>query len=141
MAGNEAQDVMLYAVAWNEEAAILLHGAAGGDATYGMDDLRREVQAGLAVLYSVMLGRDRLGYVVLWVDDFGRTKELVIQTGEAFNNHNFAAQVTLPALEAFARSRGCLSMRTHCSGGSRFIAALRKAGWRKTEIVMRKGVA
>ncbi|OEJ64651.1 hypothetical protein [Magnetovibrio blakemorei] len=137
---EQTQNVNLKSVAWNEQAAILLQGAAGVDPTYTLDDLRREVIEGHATLYLVSLGADALGYVVLWVDDFGRTRELVIQAGEAFRNHKSAARLTLPALENFARSRGCASMRTHVAGGSRFIGSLRDAGFRKTEVVFKKGV-
>nr|BDD44510.1 hypothetical protein 10 [Moraxellaceae bacterium] len=139
MAG-EKQQVILTPTTWNEEAAMLLQGAAGNDPTYTMDDLRREVMDGDATLYGVSLGPDRLGYVVLWIDDFGRTKELVIQAGEAFQAHKLAARVTLPALREFARSRGCATMRTHVTAGSRYIRALREFGFRKTEYVLKAGV-
>lgn len=118
----------------------MLRGAAGIDPTYTMDDLRREVLDGYATLYRVTLGADTLGYVVLWVDDFGRTKELVVQTGEAIRDHVYAARVALPVIEAKAGALGCSSMRVHVAGGSRFIRELKRFGFRKTESVLKKGL-
>jgi len=130
------QKVNLQAVEWSVQAANALAGAAGNDPTYTMDDLQREIKDGSATLYAVQLGQERLGYVVLWVDDFGGTKELVIQSGRALARDNWAVAMTLPVLRAFAKSRGCLSMRAHSSDGA-MIGRLKKGGFHRAETVMR----
>lgn len=132
-----SQQVSLRPVPWSHEAAQLLNGAAGVDPTYTMDDLEREIQTGVATLYSVERGQSRLGYIVLWVENFGGTKELVIQSGKAFARERWAVKETLPVIEAFARANGCKSMRAH-SSDSPMIGHLKRYGFRKTEIVLKK---
>lgn len=122
---------------WNEEAAALLAGAAGNDPTYSMSDLQNEVQNGVATLYEVLHGAEtRLGYVVLWVEDIGQTKELIIQSGAALARSDFAVSVVIPAIAEFARSRGCLTMRAH-TNDKRMMRRLLQAGFHKAEVVVR----
>lgn len=135
--------VSLKPVLWSEEAAHLLEGATGTDPTYTLADLEREVRQGAATLYCVVLGSTgnmvKLGYVVLWVDNFGAMKELVIQAGEAFANldPDLAARAALPAIDAMALRLGCGASRCHVSI-NKFMKALKKAGYNRAEVVFRK---
>jgi len=136
---ENSQKVVLKPSIWNEQAAQLLAGAAGNDPTYSMADLENEINRGSATLYAVGIGGALAGYVVLWLDDFGGTKELVIQSGRALSNSALAIKLTLPALADFARQRGAISMRAH-SNDPAMIKLLTRFGFKKSEIVLRAQV-
>lgn len=134
----DTQKIVMQRVSWNAEAERLLAGATGDDSTYTLTDLRNEVVSGMAELHLVTLGPDKLGYVVLYFEDFGGTRECVLQMGEAFANWAQAAGYALQVIEAYAIQQGAKSMRAHVQKGGR-LAALRNAGFRQAEIVVRKG--
>jgi len=134
---RKAAGVKFLVSQWNPEAELLLAGAAGNDPTYTLADLKREISSGHATLYAVMVDGMKVGYAVLWIEDFGRTKELVIQAGEAFGSNRDAFKRAIPALKQFAQERGCLSMRSH-SNDPRNIGLLKSNGFRKAEVVMRQ---
>jgi hypothetical protein len=123
---------------WNEEAERLLAGAAGNDPTYTLADLRREVQTGAAGLWVFHHGAEKLGYAVLFIEDFGGTKELVLQAGEAFASWPAAALKALHVIKAYALQSGCASMRSHIQGNGQRARVLKRAGFRRAEIVMRE---
>lgn len=131
------EKVALRPVPWSGEAEQALAGADGASKAYTMADLAREVQTGSATLYAVYQGAARLGFVVLWFDNFGGTKELVIQSGRAFANERRAVALALPVIEQFARAAGCVGMRTH-SNDSPMMGHLKRYGFKKSEIVLRK---
>lgn len=127
--------------AWTPEVARLLAGAAGVDPTYTIDDMAREVgdPTNSSNLFVFHWKGKRIGYAVLFVEDFGGTKELVLQAGEAFISWERAALLAIGQIEAYALRMGCLSMRSHIQIGGR-LKVMKKAGFRQSEIVVRKRV-
>lgn len=134
---NVSPKVALNPAPWTVEAATLLAGAAGNSPTYTMSDLEREVNTGSATLYGVFINEVKIGFVVLWWEDFGGTRELIIQSGAAFAADDKAVAITLPVIEEFAKSIGCTSMRAH-SNDKAMIKRLLRYGFAKTEIVVQK---
>jgi hypothetical protein len=129
----------LTAVPWNADAARLLEGAAGNDPTYTMADVRREVDEGFATLYRVTLGPEVLGYIVAWIDRFGDTPELVLQSGEGFKANDRAFRLALPAIDRLAQRNGCRTIRSHPSDAKK-LAILKRNGFAKAEVVVRRVV-
>ena len=132
--------ISLEITTWSHEAALALAGAAGNDPTYTLNDLQREIMSGAADLFQVVRGFgdqvEILGFLVLWVEDFGGTKELVLQSGAALGHNSAAVRATLPVLASFARDHGCLSMRAHVSDPT-LMGLLRRGGFHKAETVLR----
>lgn len=125
--------------AWSDQVEVALAGATGNDPTYSMGDLKREIETGTATLYVVFANDERLGWLVLWIDDFGSTKEMVIQSGAAIGREPRALQLAMPAVEKLARAHGCLTIRAHVNDGGRF-RNLKRNGFIKSETVMRKAL-
>ena len=138
MAGPTPQ-VILQPASWNADAERLLAGAAGNDPTYTMGDLRREVETGAATLYRASVGSEMLGYIVAWVDRFGDTPELVLQSGEGFRDNARAFAIALPAIEELARRNGARTIRAH-SNDAKKIGILKRSGFARAEVVVRKVV-
>jgi len=134
------EKVALHPAEWNTEAEALLAGATGDNATYTVADLRASVQGGQSTLYLVSVGREKLGYVVLFTEDFGGTKELVIQVGEAFAHHEKSARLAIPAILEIGRGLGCATARSHLVSG-RFARSFKRAGFQKIETVYQMRIA
>ncbi len=131
--------VIMEPAAWSEEAESALAGATGNDPTYTLGDLQHEIESGTATLYLVTAGNERLGWLVLWVENFGGTRELVIQSGAAIGREPRALRMAMPAIEKLGRSLGCSTMRAHLTDGAR-LRAMRRSGFSKAETVMRKAL-
>lgn len=132
--------VFLKRQGWSEEAAHYLAGATGSDPSYTIDELRKEVQTGRCNLFLVIekteQGLDRLGFVVLWVDNFGNSPELVVQAGVSFDERAGALKKTMPALVQVMKDSGCASMRVHVEGRAR-VNLFEKNGFAVAETVLR----
>lgn len=133
--------VFLKRQGWSDEAAHYLAGATGSDPSYTIEELRKEVQAGRCNLFLVIeeseQGRlDRLGFVVLWVDNFGASPELVVQAGVSFEEQAGALKKTMPALVQVMKDSGCASMRVHVEGRAR-VNLFEKNGFAVAETVLR----
>lgn len=143
--GADPSKVAFRQVPWNAEAEALLASAVEHDAVYGVADMRREVEAGSSRLFAVIdYARGapvRLGYVVAWIEPFGGTPEMVLQAGEALGNTIRAIPYVWPAIEAWARGQGALTIRVHVARGNRGRArALTALGMEAVETVYRKRV-
>lgn len=134
---SQKVEISMRKVAWNDEAERLLAGAAGNDPTYTLSDIRREVEGGTSDLFVFHYGTEKLGYAVLWFDNYGGTKELVLQCGEAFMSWRRAAHLALQVIKAYAIKEGCHSMRSHIQRGDR-LAVMMRAGFRRSEIVVKQ---
>lgn len=132
-------NVLLKRQGWSDEAAHYLAGATGSDPSYTIEELRKEVQAGRCNLFLVIeeteQGLDRLGFVVLWVDNFGASPELVVQAGVSFDEAG-ALKKTMPALVQVMKDSGCASMRVHVEGRAR-VSLFEKNGFAVAETVLR----
>lgn len=135
------EKVTMELAAWSAEVEALLAGAAGDDSTYTLADMAREVvdPSNSSQLFLFRLGGRKIGYAVLFVEDFGSTRELVLQAGEAFISWPEAAAHALRAIESYALRMGCATMRSHVQKGGR-LGAMKRAGFRQSEIVVRKRV-
>lgn len=135
-------NVLLKRQGWSEEAAHYLAGATGSDPSYTIEELRKEVQAGRCNLFLVIeeteqgQGLNRLGFVVLWVDNFGQSPELVVQAGVSFDESAGALKKTMPVLVQVMKDSGCASMRVHVEGRAR-VNLFEKNGFAVAETVLR----
>ena len=133
-------NVFLKRQGWSDEAAYYLSGATGSDPSYTIEELRREVQAGRCNLFLVIEekkeGLGRIGFVVLWVDNFGNAPELVVQAGVSFDEQAGALKKTMPALVQVMKDSGCASMRVHVEGRAR-VSLFEKNGFAVAETVLR----
>jgi hypothetical protein len=133
------EQVTLRAVAWNDEAQALLARAIGNNPSYSVEELAAEVENRSSVLFLVEAGRERLGYVAAFIEEFGGGKELVLQAGAALQNDLNALRRAMPAFSRFAERNGCTSIRAHMGDMAR-AKMMKRAGFELAEYVVRKGV-
>ncbi len=131
--------VHLIRAAWTEEVEELLADAAGNDPTYTVADLRKEVFDGQTHLIAVRDGAATVGYFCYWIDRYGTAAEMVIQAGASFLSFSNALKRAMPQIEALARRHGAEYIRSHPSSPVK-ARALRRAGFKQSEIVVRKAV-
>lgn len=127
---------------WNEEAERRLAANLDPkDPTYSIDELRREVERGTSWLYEVHEGARFLGWIVLFVEDFGGHREMIIQNGAAVVADSDLLGRTMAAVEPYARALGCVTIRTHIMTGRRSLAKkFKRLGYREAEVVLRKAI-
>lgn len=127
---------------WSVEAEALLQEATGSHPAYTVSDIRHEVETGKARLMVVIdhnTGQPvNLGYIVVWIEPFGGTPELVLQAGAAFVNTLGTVKHVVPAMVRLMLENKCATMRAHCNPA--MARALKKARFKQAEIVMRFGV-
>ncbi|MEG3641614.1 hypothetical protein [Magnetococcus sp. PR-3] len=128
---------------WSDHAEKLLSGALDpDDSTYTIEELKKEVQAGKSELFRCELllddGWRLLGWGVLFIEDFGGGRECVFQAGASLTHAVKSLKVAIPAVEEWARSNGCVSVRTHIVRGR---GSLKRAflgvGFKEVETVLR----
>ena len=136
------EKVSLRQGAWNDDAAIRLAANLDPkDPTYSIQELAREVSAGTSWLFEVHQGSAFLGWIVLFVDDFGGGRELVIQNGAAVVNDANILRLVMGSVEPYARQLGCSVIRTHISTSKKGLARKFKAlGFNEAETILRKAV-
>lgn len=140
-----AENVGFIQEAWSAQADALLVGATGSNPSYTVNELRREVEAGQARLFRVVdrqaAGDRLLGYVVLWVEEFGGGRELVIQAGAKLTNLRWdVLRYVQPGFERLTLENDCSSMRVHLSDPA-LEAKFKRLGWRREEVVLRRPVS
>lgn len=133
------EQVTLRSVAWNDEAQALLARAIGNNPSYSVDELAAEVESRSSALFLVEAGQERLGYVAVFIEEFGGGKEMVLQAGAALQNDLNALRRAMPAFERFAKRNNCTSIRAHMGDMPR-VKMMKKAGFALAEYVVRKGV-
>jgi len=131
-------------VGWSVEAEALLQEATGSNPSYTVVELRNEVETGSAHLKAVIdhnTGKPvLLGFVVVWIEGFGGNNELVLQAGAAFVNTLATGRYVVPAMVRLMHENQCNTMRAHTDyGNGAMQRALKRAGFKRVEIVMRYG--
>ncbi len=130
-------------VTWNDHAADLLAGATGSNPTYTINELQQEVASGLVKLMQVTEKQNDdivlLGYICMFIDNFGGSNELVLQAGAAVSKEANILKKVIPMFEKIAFDSGCVAMRVHVEGGARE-RAFKTNGFKYSETVMRKSV-
>ena len=136
--------VILRRDAWNMQAESLLAPTLDeGDPTFSLSELQQSVLSGRSTLFQVIeqvSGRPDalLGWVVVFVEHFGGSAELVLQTGAALQNTSGSFAKAVPEIIKFARSQGCSSVRSHVLVKNSYLGRLfGKQGFQKAEVVYR----
>lgn len=135
--------VGLKAAPWTPMVERLMEGATGSDPSYTVAELRQEVEAGQVHLFAVVEGGQEggalLGYVCVWVDQFGGGSDLVIQAGVALQGEAGALAKAMPVFRSMARENGCTAIRVHVEGSKR-MKLFKSVGFEHAEHVMRARV-
>lgn len=136
------QNIAFIIEGWNDDAELALSGAAGGNPSYSINELKNEVldTANATNLFKIMYaGTEIIGWVVMWAEDFGGGRELVLQVGEALGNTLKILKWIMPAFEAQARRNKCTSIRVHIGYGKNGMKrSFERAGFQEAETVMRR---
>lgn len=127
---------------WNAEAEALLQEATGSNPSYTINELRHEVEMGDTHLMAVVDHNTGeavlLGFVCMWIEPYGGNRELILQAGAAFVNTLQKVGYVAPALHRLMYENKCVSMRAHTDSKA-MERALKRAGFKRAEIVMRYG--
>lgn len=136
------EKVSLRQGAWTNDAAIrLASNLDPKDPTYSILELQREVEQGTSWLYEVYQGSAFLGWIVLFTDDYGGGRELIVQNGAAVVRDQNILKLVMAAVEPYARQLGCQSIRTHIAKSKSGLARkFKELGFRDAEIVLRKSI-
>ncbi|WP_085908071.1 hypothetical protein [Kiloniella majae] len=136
------EKVSLRQGAWNGDAAVRLAANLDPkDPTYSIQELQREVEQGSSWLYEVYQGSAFLGWIVVFVEDFGGGREMIIQNGAAVVNDQNILKLVMSSVEPYARQQGCSVIRTHISTSKKGLARKFKAlGFNEAEVILRKAI-
>lgn len=123
---------------WTEQAdawaAQLPHDSPGLARRF----LHEAVTSGTAELFHITRAGKVVGMVVAEVDHGFNPPELLVRAGYS-SDHTPITPEIFGLLEQIARERGCGTLRFHTMRGG-LIARAEAAGWRVSEIILRKNV-
>lgn len=130
--------IAFFPIKWCSDAAqkfaplmTCLHGIAG---------LREDVICGSAVLYSVRIDAEQVGYFVGRVDILAGGNEYVLIVAAGANPRRVSlVDLILPQVEELARRKDCKAIRIHSTRPG-LIKKMVKRGYSAREIVFSKGL-
>ncbi|MEQ8829737.1 MAG: hypothetical protein RLW87_08000 [Alphaproteobacteria bacterium] len=123
---------------WSQAAERLLAGAVGSNPSYTLDELRNEVRSGNSMLFAGLIDGLLVGFVVVWFEDFGGGREMVIQAGAALGSNQSALKAFMPKFEMLMKQGRATSMRAHVED-RRLLRAMKSVGFKEAETVVRFG--
>lgn len=136
-------DIVFANQEWTPQVQAVMAAASGLNDAYTVEDLRMEVERGGSALRAVVErgenGGFLLGYLCFWKEPQGRGFEMIVHAGAALTNEAKTFQRVWPHIDRLARENGCQSIRVH-TGSAKRVSMFQRAGYQKTEIVLRKWV-